>query len=138
VSKLIEKISLATGKRANYSNISGDVRNSILCAFFNGNKYTLEDDFKIISDFYKKSNPYNLDNRKHLIWLLDNSTENLKGKKLYDFIQLLSLCDRTNRFDSLSLTSIGKGLVNYPRCLQRAKILRSKNKDEKINIWHFE
>lgn len=130
ISKLIERLEKETGKKADYTNISNDVRNSILCAFYGGNKNQTIDDFKIVGNFFSKGDITQLEER-HLIWLLDNAQQNFKGKKLYNFYQALELASRTGRFQVLqSFGGNCSGRVEYPRFLKRRSILKKRDKDE--------
>lgn len=128
ISKLIERIAKETGRKADYTNVSNDVRNSILCAFYGGQKNMSQDDFKTITNFFTKGDTSQLE-EKHLIWLLDNAHENFKGKKLYNFYQALELVSRTGRFEILKQFSEGRGRTEYPRYLKRRSILRRKEKE---------
>lgn len=128
ISKLIERIEKETGKKADYTNISNDVRNSILCAFYGGEKCQTIDDFKTVTNFFQKGDVSQL-NEKHLYWLLDNGHENFKGRKLYNFYKLLELVSVTGRFQPLRQFSEGKGQVQYPRYLKRNSIFKRSQKD---------
>lgn len=128
ISKLIERIEKETGKKADYTNISNDVRNSILCAFYGGEKCPTSDDFKTVTNFFQKGDISQL-NEKHLYWLLDNGHENFKGRKLYNFYKLLALVSVTGRFQPLKQFSEGKGQVQYPRYLKRSSIFKRSQKD---------
>jgi len=129
VSKLIEHIENRTGKKADYTNITNDVRNSILCAFYGGQKNRKNDDFKVMEDFFRKGETVQL-KQKHLLWLLDNGHENFKGKKLYEFYQFLALVSITKRFNSLKHFNSGKGRAKYPRYLKRKKMFKKTKKKE--------
>lgn len=129
ISKLIERIEKETGKKADYTNISNDVRNSILCAFYGGDKCQTVDDFKTVTNFFQKGEITQLEQR-HLYWLLDNGHENFKGRKLYNFYRLLELVSVTGRFQPLKCFSEGKGQVQYPRYLKRSSIFKRSQKDE--------
>ena len=128
ISKLIERIAEKTGRKADYSNISNDVRNSILCAFYGGQKNQTIDDFKTIKNFFTKGEIKDLED-KHLLWLLDNGHENLKGKRLYYFYRTLAIVSETGRLDPLKQFSGGKGKVQYPRYLKRKKLFKKTKKD---------
>ena len=130
ISKLIGRIEKKTGRKADYTNISNDVRNSILCAFYGGQKNHITDDFKTIANFFHKGETKNLE-QKHLLWLMDNGHENFKGKKLYNFYQLLATASVTNRFSPLKQFSGGRARVQYPRYLKRKKIFKKTKKASK-------
>ena len=130
ISKLIERIEKKIGRKADYTNISNDVRNSILCAFYGGQKGSTSDDFKIIKGFFNKGEIVNLE-QKHLLWLMDNGHENFKGRKLYNFYRLLATVSVTNRFSPLKQFSGGRARVQYPRYLKRKKIFKRTKKVNK-------
>lgn len=131
VSKLIERIEKATGKKADYSNISNDVRNSILCAFYGGQKNIANDDFKIMKNYFQKGETLKLES-KHMLWLLDNGHENFKGKKLYVFYRILNLVSVTNKFSPLKQFVSGRSMVHYPRYLKRKKLFKKTKKAGKF------
>jgi len=125
ISKLIERIEKKTGRKADYTNISNDVRNSILCAFYGGQKNQVEDDFKTIANFFQKGEIDKLKD-KHLLWLLDNGHENFKGRKLYSFYQVLAVVSATGRLRPLKQFGGSRGNVQYPRYLKRKKMYKKK------------
>jgi len=129
ISKLIERIEKETGKKADYTNISNDVRNSILCAFYGGDKCQVVDDFKTVISFFQKGDISQLE-QKHLIWLLDNGHENFKGKKLYNFYKILDLVSATGRLEPLKQFNDGRGQVQYPRYLKRNSIFKRNQQNE--------
>jgi len=123
ISKLVARIEKETGKKADYTNISNDVRNSILCAFYGGEKTQVIDDFKTVTNYFQKGDITQLTD-KHLIWLLDNGHEAFKGKKLYRFYAFLSVVSTTKRLQPLKQFKEGKGFVTYPRYLKRSSIFK--------------
>lgn len=129
ITKLIERIEKETGKKADKTVVTNDVRNSILCAFYGGQKNVTTDDFKIVTNFFQKGDITQLKD-KHLLWLLDNGQTCFKGKKLYDFYILLELVSRIGRFTPLKIFSEGRGRIQYPRYLNRRKIFRRVKKNE--------
>lgn len=131
VRQVIARIEKATGMKANYGNISKDIRNSIYCAFFGGEKLDRKSDFDIVSKLYSEGNTTNIDLDHHGIWLIDNTCTLMRGRKLYDFYSMLAVADLTDRTEPLSINWGARGRVNFPRYLQRAKVLkREKTKDE--------
>jgi DNA polymerase III delta prime subunit len=123
VVSVINKIAKATGRKADYSQVSTDVRNSILRAFYSGEKCKSQTDKEIVEDYFSKKMIDNL-NEDHFIWLIDNAEDNYRGRSLYTFFKLLSVADQTQRFDSLKAVKRGKSSVIYPRYLQRVNVLR--------------
>jgi hypothetical protein len=127
VVQVIKRIELATGRKADYTRVSTDVRNSILCAFYLGEKYNSKTDQEIVEDFFTKGDITNL-NSDHYLWLLDNGEENYKGHALYTFYKLLAVADLTNRFESLKNYKKSKGIVTYPRFIKRLSVLKGGKK----------
>ena len=125
VSQVIRRIEQATGMKADYSKISHDIRNSILNCFYHSTAYHSQTVFEDIEDFFKMGKTSQLTS-DHYIWLLDNGCAQYKGKKQYDFYQLLAVCDRIGNFKPLSIMKGGKEKVEYPRFIKRAKVLRGK------------
>lgn len=126
VKNLIQRIEKESGLKANYSNISSDIRNSILCAFYGGEKIETSNDFEIISRYFKDGDITELNFDQHSTWLMDNACNILNGKKLYDFYQLLALAESTNRISPLKVCWYAKGRIMFPRYLQRRKMFRKK------------
>jgi hypothetical protein len=127
VVSVIKRIEKATGRKADYSRVTCDIRNSILRAFYSGERYHSQTDQEIVEDFFSKNDITNL-NENHFIWLLDNGEENYKGRSLYTFFKLLAVADQTNRFDALKAMGRGKGTVLYPRYIKRVNVLRGGKK----------
>jgi hypothetical protein len=123
VVSVIKKIEKATGLKADYSKVTSDVRNSILRAFYSGDKYQSQTEQEVVGEFFSKSEIKNL-NDDHFIWLLDNGEENYKGRALYTFFRLLAVADQTGRFDALKAMKRGKGTALYPRYIKRVSVLR--------------
>ena len=128
VVNVIKKIEVITGRKANYTNVSHDVRNSILRAFYSGDKYESENDTEIVEDLFKNGKTSKL-NDDHLIWLLDNGCENYKGRSLYEFYQMLATVESTGKFEALKIAGKSKGNVTYPRYIKRAKVLKGKTNE---------
>lgn len=128
VTKYIEKIEKKLNIKADYTGVSNDIRNSLLCAFNHGKKYSHENDFETIQKFFQTSTTKQL-NPNHYLWLLDNGYKCYKGKKLYLFHQLLALSDQTGRFEQLSIITPSNGYIQieFPRFITKRKTFRSKN-----------
>lgn len=126
VSEVIRRIQEKTGRCADFSRISHDIRSSINCAFFGGEHINLDDDFSSIEKAFK-GNISNLD-RDSYIWLLDNGSSFHRGRRLYMFYQMLAVADLLDRFEPITaiVSNIRSAKVEYPRYIRRAKILKGK------------
>lgn len=124
VSEVIKRISLATGKKADYSRINSDVRNSIINAFYNSEKYQTLTVYDEIEALFKKGETKQL-NPDYYIWLIDNAPSQTTGRKLFTFYQLLNVCDKLNNFTPLKSLAFGyKAKIEYPRFIKRVQILK--------------
>ena len=129
VSQVIRRIEQASGMKADYSRISHDIRNSILNCFYGSSSYHSQTVFEEVEEYFKTGNTKQLTS-DHYIWLLDNGCAQFKGRKMFEFYNLLDVCDRIGNFKPLSLMKGGKEKVEYPRYIKRAKVLRGKKEVE--------
>ena len=125
VSQVIRRIEQASGMKADYSRISHDIRNSILNCFYGSSSYHSQTIFEEVEEYFKSGNTKQLTS-DHYIWLLDNGCTQFKGRKMFEFYNLLDVCDRIGNFKPLSIMKGGKETVEYPRFIKRAKVLRGK------------
>jgi len=125
IREVISRIAKKTGITPNYTRIGSDIRNSIINAFFGSEKYVSKNDFDILEDTFSNGDISNL-NKNHYIWLLDNGCNQFGGKRMYDFYNLLDLCDKLDNLTPMSMVKGGKSKIQYPRYIKRARVLRSK------------
>jgi len=125
VMKRIAQIEKVTGLKADITKISGDVRKSIVIAFYGGESYESLDDFDVVKEFFTQVKTGNL-SKDHLVWLMDNGTEFYKGRNLYRFYRLLAVASRSGRMNVLECMERGYGDVKAPRYLRRMKVFRGK------------
>ena len=125
VSQVIRRIEQASGMKADYSRISHDIRNSILNCFYGSSSYHSQTIFEEVEEYFKTGNTKQLTS-DHYIWLLDNGCAQFKGRKMFEFYNLLDVCDRIGNFKPLSIIKGGKEKIEYPRFIKRAKVLRGK------------
>lgn len=129
----MKKIGEKGGFAPNYSNMTNDVRHSIITSFFGGEGYSEEDTFtnvvKILKGEY--SSDMHLDSSV-LVWLLDNASDFFYGNGLYEFIQLLCDVEETGDFDLLRFVpKCINSRVNYPYFFKRLSVLRGNRNEEK-------
>ena len=116
----IKKIAEEKGiKVKKFTEITKDVRNSILSAFYGAETYEQTTDFDVVKGFFQ-GRP-NIDAIKKdenlLIWLLDNTFYFYDNyRDAYKAIQLIALADKTKNFDLLALIPKGRATAEpvYP------------------------
>jgi hypothetical protein len=130
---VIRESATKNGIKPKYENISDDFRASSNAALYGGVKHQTSDIFSDVTKMFRTGEvPSTLD-RNIFIWLLDNANRFYSGRKLYEFIQVLSRIDRirsggiVNRWSLLSnFYHAETGTVVYPYYLRRRSVLKGK------------
>lgn len=120
----VKQIATKEGRRVEYDKISKDVRSSINATLYGAEGYESGDDarFSNVKKVFGGEIPLEL-NRDILIWLMDNSTNYYRGRKLFEVIKILTLADISKRMEILNyLPKSRKGKTSYPYFYKRGNI----------------
>jgi len=116
IKRIAEKKGIKVKK---FTEITKDVRNSILSAFYGAETYEQTTDFDVVKGFFQ-GKP-NIDavkkDEKLLIWLLDNAFYFYDNyRDAYRAIQLIALADKTKRYEILEMLPKGRAVAEpvYP------------------------
>ena len=122
----IKKISEIEDIPFNFNSVTDDVRQSILALYGSGDTYSIDTIFDDVKNVFSGLSDAKIDNNL-LIWLMDNATRFMSGRRLYQFIYSLALADRTRRPEVLyDIEKNKSGKVTYPYYYRRIKILTGK------------
>lgn len=122
VVKVVKRLEDYYGVRANCSNITGDVRSSILTSFFGSEKYKAKSELDRVKDVFEGRNREA--NRDLLIWLMENITNFYWGKEVYEVAEILALADLYGTRILKELPK-GRGEAKFPRFLLRLSGMKS-------------
>ncbi len=112
----------------NYNDITGDVRNALTIAECGGESYRIEDDFTTAEKVFL--NQKQTDDPNILYWLLDNAHHKFTGLSLVKYIDLLTVVDRTKRFEPLMyMKANARGKVEFPYFIQKYGAFKQKKED---------
>jgi len=113
------------GVRPNCSNVTHDVRSSIITSFFGSEKYRAEGELELVKKLFERGYEGEVDEGL-LIWLLDNVTGFYWGKDVWEVMEILALADLYGTRILKALPK-GRGEARFPRFLLRLSGLKSQS-----------
>jgi len=124
IAKLLRNIANNEHIQPNYGSVSSDIRNTIIQTFYGGSGYNnLDKDTEIKQIF---TGLKFLEDKKDMIWLLDNAQNFYSGKDFIDFILLLSDASIYGMDILHSLKKVNWGQADYPYFLKRLPLKKSE------------